>query len=277
VDADVLTLSDRLDLDPAARGLWGALRPHLAGAFEGEDGGFLTALAAAARSAALSGSVPVAALLDAYNEGSCQLCRLLDAAPGEDAAAAGLRLRALEKAALVHVATGYCEGLGETVGALRRAAEEVSPLDPETGVLKPSETMARLLLEAERCRRMDAPLGLVGLAVAGPGPGARTGRPQGVREDARLLTGRLRKYDSVGLTSRGDFVVIIPDVSRRGLVSAAERLCGEVGRRRGREPAPDLACTFFHYDDVDVDAVAMLAALERGLDEAKCARRRAAS
>jgi hypothetical protein len=273
VDADVLALSDRLDLDPAARGLWEALRPHLAAAFEGEDGGFLTALGTAARSAALSGSVPVAALLDAYNEGTCQLCRLLDAAPGDEAAAAGLRLRALEKAALARVATGYCEGLEEIVGGLRRAAEEVSPLDPETGVLKPRETMARLLLEAERCRRMDAPLGLVALALAEPDPGARTGRSPATREAARLLTESLRKYDSVGLTSRGEFVVILPDVSHRGLVSAAGRLCGELGRRRGREPAPDLACTFFHYDDVDVDAVAMLAALERSLDEARLARR----
>jgi hypothetical protein len=285
LDADVLTFSDRLDLDPVARGLWEALMPHLRAALSGEDGEFLDALGRAARSAALSGVTPVAALLEAYNEGSCQLCRVLDeaaAAQGPapnslDAGEARLCLQALEKTALARVATGYCGGLEETVATLRRAAEEVSPLDSATGALKPRETLSRMRLEAERCRRVEAPLGLIAFSVPTHRPVSRTARLPVVQETARRLREGLRRYDSLGLSAQGDLVVVMPDVSRRGLVAAAERLRDEVTRPCGRKEAPEVLCAFFHYDEADVDAAAMLAALEQGLDEARFARRMAAS
>jgi hypothetical protein len=281
----MLTFSDRLDLDPVARSLWDALMPHLSDALGGQDGGFLAALGTAARSAALSGATPVAALLEAYNEGSCQLCGMLDeaaAARGPAARSRGpvearLCLRALEKTALARVATGYCEGLEETVATLRRAAEEIAPLDPATGALKPREMLTTLRLEAERCRRVEAPLGLIAFSVPTHGAASRTAGLPLMQQTARRLREGLRTYDSLGLSARGDLVVVMPDVSRRGLVSAAGRLRDEVTRPHGREEAPEVLCALFHYDEADVDAVAMLTALEQGLDEARFARRMAAS
>lgn len=274
MEFDLLACEQRLDLDPVARSLWDAGAPHLAAASRGEDTGLLRALEGVARSAALSGSAPVAALLDAYNEGCGQLCRQLEAAGEVEARDACLRLRALDRVALSHIATGYCAGLEEKVEALRRAAADESPVDPETGALKPHGLSDRLALEVERCRRAEGPLGLVAFGLVSPG--TRGGRSEAAGQVARRLGAGLRRYDSIGLTDAGDLVVIMPDVSRRGLVAAAERLTHEAGRLRERDPGADVVCTFFHYDEVDEGATAMLAALEHGLEEARYARSRAA-
>lgn len=272
MDLDLVDFAQRLDLDATARGLWAAGAPHLGAAVCGEDAGFLAALAGVARSAALSGSAPVAALLDAYNEGCGQVCRLLEGMGGTEARDTCLRLRALDRVALSHIATGYCAGLEETLESLRRAVADESPVDPETGALKPRELATRLALEAERCRRAEGPLGLVAFGLASP-----AARSRAACQVARRLGAGVRRYDSVGLTGGGDIVVIMPDVGRRGLVAAAERLTHEAGRLRERDPAAEVVCALFHYDEVDLEAPAMLAALERGLDEARYARSRAAS
>jgi GGDEF domain-containing protein len=270
MDDAVFVTPDRLDLDPIARGLWETLLPHLPDALRGEDAEWLGALEAAARSAALARSTPVAALLDAYNDGCGQLVRLLKEGGGRDAHQACRRALAVEKPGLSRLAIGYCSGLEEFLAALSRAAADDSPFDEETGALKPREVISRLTLEAERCRRCDAPLGLAALAVVPPRAGPRGGAPV-AKESARRLRDSLRKYDSLGRSPAGHFVVIMPDISRRGLVTATQRLCAEVGRRSGADPGPDVACAFSHYDDVDLEAAGMLAALQRSLDEARFA------
>jgi hypothetical protein len=276
VDLDVIAFVERLDLDADGRTLWDAAAAHVDAAVHGEDAGLLAALEGSARSAALSGAVPVQALLDAYNEGCGQLCRHLEAEGGTRGRAACLRLRALDRAALSRVATGYCAGLEETVEALRREAADRSPVDPESGALKPRELVCRLALEAERSRRADGPLGLAAFGLA-PSASQRGARPGIAREAGRRLSAVLRRYDSIGLTDAGDLVVIMPDVSRRGLVAATERLTQEAGRLRGPDAGVEVVCAFRHYDDADEEAAAMLAALQRGLDDARRARGRVAS
>lgn len=276
MELDVVAFVERLDLDADGRTLWDAAAAHVDAAVRGEDAGLLAALEGSARSAALSGAVPVQALLDAYNEGCGQLCRHLEADGGARGRDACLRLRALDRAALSHVATGYCAGLEETVEALRREAADRSPVDPESGALKPRELVCRLALEAERSRRADGPLGLAAFGMAPPASQRGT-RPGIAREVGRRLSAVLRRYDSIGITDAGDLVVIMPDVSRRGLVAATERLTHEAGRPSGRDAGVEVVCAFRHYDDADEEASAMLAELQQGLDAARCARRRAAS
>ncbi len=276
MESEVGVLAEQLDLDREARSLWDAAASHLGDAVRGEDARFLAALEGAARSAALSRSSPLAALLDAYNEGCTQLCRLLEAAGGAEARDACLSLRALDRAALSHIALGFCSGLEEILEELRRRAEAGAPFDPETGALRAHELVARLALEAGRCRRTDAPLGLVAFGLVPP-PAPERRRPPAALELARRLGDGLRGYDSLGVTAAGDFVVVMPDVSRRGLVAAAERLVREVERPRGRESAPEVACASIHYDEVDVEPRAMLVALEQRLGEARRGRGLAAS
>jgi GGDEF domain-containing protein len=272
MDRDYLELVRRLDLDATARSLWTAAASHLGAAARGEDAGLLAALAGTARSTALSGSVSVAALLDAYNEGCGQLCRTLEGDGGSESRDAGLHLRALDRVAMAHIATGYCAGLEETLQAMRRAVADVSPVDAETGALKPRELVSRLAQEAERCRRAEGPLGLVAFGLASPDAHSRA-----LSQVAMRLGAGIRRYDSVGLTGEGDVVVIMPDVSRRGLAAAAGRLTREAERPSARGPCDEVVCTLAHYDVVDQAAPAMMATLERRLAEARQARARAAS
>ena len=69
------------------------------------------------------------------------------------------------------------------------------------------------------------------------------------------LRENLRRYDSVGLTDDGAFVLVLPDISRRGLAGAAERLRRELGLlRRSPRLAPELTFALAHYDFVDASA-----------------------
>ena len=269
---DITTVD--LPFDEQARDLWDPALPHLAQALAGSEGAFLSALESAGRGAGITQKVPVAELLDAYSRGS-EVVRvgLFEGGGGavEDAAR---RLLALEHMALTRIAAGYAAGLADTIDRLRRNAEEASPLDAGSGAIKPAELGARLSLEVERCRRMDLPLGLLELAVeqgdeerraAGRSPRADVGRVGAcVREN-------LRRYDSVGLTDGGDLVLVLPDISRRGLAGAAERLRREIAACGGRHAAaaPELTFALAHYDFVDVNAQEMLTVLGRSVEHAR--------
>ena len=74
--------------------------------------------------------------------------------------------------------------------------------------------------------------------------GARPDRPAraDLHQIGDCLRENLRRYDSVGLTDDGAFVLVLPDISRRGLAGAAERLRREIGvvRRPRRAPGADV-------------------------------------
>jgi hypothetical protein len=265
-----------LSLDDEGRDLWDEVLPHLSQALTGTEGPLLETLEAAGRGAGLIQRVPVATLLDAYSLGSVQVReRLLSS--GDVAAERKTRvLMGLEHVALTRIAVGYTDGLQETIDRLRRLADESSAVDADSGAIKPGKLGERLSLEVERCQRMDLPLGLVELAIDGGQErpaSSHSGEP--LREVGACLRESLRRYDSVGLTQDGDFVLVLPDISRRGLAGAAERIRRQVDSCTGRA-APELTFALAHYDFVDASATEMLAVLGRGLHDARAGSQRLA-
>lgn len=266
----VLDVAADLDLDDAARDLWEAATPHLSAAAGGEDAEFLASLEAMARGAGLARTVPVAALLDAYNEGCGQLCRGLEGRAEPEARDASRRLRALENAALTRIATGYSSGLEETIASLRRAAEEGSRVDLVTGAMKPEEIADRLSVEVERCKRMDLSLGLIEML---PDPSVAGGASMppccdDLRDASTCLRTGLRRYDSVGVTADGGFLVVLPDVSRRGLAGAAERLRGEL-ENCSASAYGRMVFGLVHYDVVDAGSADIIDALHERVRDAR--------
>ena len=259
-----------LSLGEEARDLWEPALPHLAEALAGNETAFLDALESAARGSGLTQKVPVSDLLDAYSRGSEAVSARLLEGGGDVAEAAARRVAALEHVALTRVAGGYSGGLGETIERLRRMAEESSPLDVDSGAIKPGEFGARLSLEVERCQRMDLPLGLLELAVDSHEEERRAVRPSSsLHQIGDCLRENLRRYDSVGLTDDGAFVLVLPDISRRGLAGAAERLRREIGSCGRHGEPPELTFALAHYDFVDVNAQEMLTVLGRSMNHAR--------
>jgi GGDEF domain-containing protein len=273
VDATSDITTADLALDEVGRDLWEPALPHLKDMLSGDAAGYLDAFEAVARGAGLSQQVPVKALLDAYSEGALRVHDSVLAEGGAGAEAAARRLLAVAHVALTRIAAGYAGGLGETIERLRRVAAEASPVDDDTGAVKPGELDERLSLEVERCKRMDLSLGLLELALDdgedAPGP-AKTVQHGAValHEIGGCLRENLRRYDSVGLTQDGAFLLVLPDISRRGLAGAAERLRRELGDCAGRGRPPDFTFALAHYDFVDVNADEMLSGLTRGMQEA---------
>ncbi len=267
-----ITMAD-LSLGEDARDLWEPALPHLAQALAGSETAFLDALESAARGAGLTQRVPVAELLEAYGAGSEAVRARLLAGGGDKAGAAARRLLALDHVATTRVAAGYSGGLSETIERLRRLAEDSSPLDVDSGAIKAAELGGRLSLEVERCQRMDLPLGLLELAVDGHEESRRAAaRPShaDLHQIGDCLRENLRRYDSVGLTDDGSFVLVLPDISRRGLAGAAERLRRELGSSCGGHGEPqELTFALAHYDFVDVNAQEMLTLLGRSMHHAR--------
>jgi len=269
------TMLTQLELGDVARCLWEPALPHLRPALAGAEAPFFAAIEDVARGAGLAQRIPVTVLLDAFGDGSEKLRAHLLAEGEPGAEAASRRLLALEHVALTRIAAGYSAGLEETIDGLRHAAEESSPLDPDTGAIKPTELGERLALEVERCQRMDLSLGLLELAVddveSGRGAAAGGERRGMLHEVGGCLRENLRRYDSVGLTQDGEFLLVLPDISRRGLSGAAERLRRELGECAGQGPAPELVFALAHYDFVDVNAAEMLTGLRKSMQQARSA------
>jgi GGDEF domain-containing protein len=90
-----------------------------------------------------------------------------------------------------------------------------------------------------------------------------------LREVGECLHENLRRYDSVGLTPDAGFLLVLPDISRRGLAGAAERLRRELAASTGASSAPRFLFALAHYDYVDVNAGEMLEALDHSVSRAR--------
>ena len=163
---------------------------------------------------------------------------------------------AMEHVALTRIASGYSSGLEETIERLQRMAEESSPLDVDTGAIKPGEFGGRLSLEVNRCQRMELSLGLLELhprlrrgASPRRGP-ARAACTRWASACARTCAATTASASP----SDGGFLLVLPDISRRGLAGAAERLRRELDACAGSRRPPGLVFALAHYDFVDVNA-----------------------
>jgi len=275
VDEPILIVYGSLELGEVGRSLWEPAVSHLARFVSGGDEPpLLAAFEDVARSAGLSQSVSVAVLLDAFTNGSKALCDGLQALGTPEAREACRLLVGLENVALTRIATGYSAGLEETIVHLRRDAEDASPLDLSTGAMKPDEIVEQLSLEVNRCQRMGLSLGLLELVLEEPAGVAASSFARDDYRGALHVVGEcvrenLRRYDSIGLTSDGGFLLVLPDISRRGLAGAAERLRRELGASGGISASPSFLFALAHYDYVDVNAGEMLEALDHGMQRAR--------
>jgi len=237
--------------------LWQPISEPLEAALRGGD---LRALAraasAAARALSLTHRQRLPDLLDRLQAG---LDRMLSYGPaGGKARARLLECRAVLQRA---VAEGYAEGKDETIADLRRQVDSLSPADPASGVLRPRQTGDLLSVELLRCQRMDLPLGIAAVA---PANGRHADRPAGRRSSrrgdpvGRVLRDGVRRYDVVGSLDNGRHVLLLPGVSREGLLTAVERL----HRRLEEDPrtGEDGHRTFvlMHLDCADVSAEEVL-------------------
>ena len=273
MDELIFSVYGELKLGDLCRSLWEPALPHLSRCPD-DEAPFLEALEDVARSTGLSHSVPVEVLLDAYGDGASGLCEGLRSRQTSEARAARELIIGLQPLAMTQVAVGYSAGLEETIDRLRRVAADASPLDVPTGAMKLEQIVRQLSLEADRCRRTELSLGLVELAPEDEGSSRdsalQTGETSGGALPAvgRCLRENLRGYDSIGLTSDGGFLVVLPDISRRGLAGAAERLRRELD---ASEPAtaPRYVFALAHYDYVDASPGEMIEALDHGVHQAR--------
>ena len=104
----------------------------------------------------------------------------------------------------------------------------MSSIDVRTGAMRREEIFDRLSLEVDRCQRMDLSLGLLEMEFEETGSeeplGLGSGSSVVLPAISECLRENLRRYDSIGLTSDGGFLLVLPDISRRGLAGAAGRL-----------------------------------------------------
>jgi hypothetical protein len=275
VDELIFAVFADLELGESGRTLWEPVIPHVA-RFVGGHGvaPLLIAIEDVARSAGLSRSEPVAVLLDEFAGGSRALCDGLQAEGTAKAQEARRLLLGLENVALTRIAIGYSAGLEETIVRLQREIEDASPLDLSTGAMKPDEIVGQLALEVIRCQRMELSLGLLALALEEPAtgealPGAHGDQRELWHEVGGCLRENLRRYDSIGLTSDGGFLLVLPDISRRGLAGAAERLRRELAADACASTPPRFLFALAHYDYVDVNAGEMLEALDHSVRRAR--------
>ena len=274
MDELIFTVYGGLELGEVSRSLWEPAIPHLARFVGDGEAPLLAAIEDVARSAGLVQSVPVAVLLDEFTHGSKALCDGLHAYGTAEARETCRLLLGLENVALTRIATSYSAGLEETILRLRRDAEDASPLDLSTGAMKPDEIIEQLSLEVNRCQRMELSLGLLELALEEAGRDeasscAREGYRGVLHEVGECLHENLRRYDSIGLTSDGGFLLVLPDISRRGLAGAAERLRRELAASAGPSAPPRFLFALAHYDYVDVNAGEMLEALDNSMRRAR--------
>ncbi len=266
----ITTLFREADLDDVGRSFWEPMLPLLERTVAGGDQEpFLGAVEAASRGAGISQSMSVAAIISAYAEMNGILLAGLESCDDERAPEACRRLRALERVATTRIASGYSAGLEETILSLRARAADASPVDGASGAVKSGELFARLDLEVNRCQRMNLSLGLLALESQAGGEAADSHGAGPLPQVGDCLRGNLRRYDSIGLTQQGGFLLVLPDISRRGLAGAAERLRRELDVCVAPGGASDYVFALAHYDYVDADPTEMLAALETSVREAR--------
>lgn len=264
---------DTLSLDDTARRALHPVRSQLVSAVaHGETEAALEALESEARIIALDHTITLGTLVPAVRAGLEAWHVAIAATGAVEAEETCRRLAVLERDAVAAVGIGYAAGLEEKVESLTVETERLSCRDSVSGAMKPTETVEQLSLEVNRCQRMDLSLGLVELAVRGPDKVVvrvcETG-PDILGRVGTTLRDNLRRYDSIGCTEDGEFLIILPDISRRGLLGSVERLRRELEGAVGDDGGRSFLFSMAHFDYVDVGTREMLAVLDQGMEEAR--------
>lgn len=269
MDAPIASILESLELEEAERRLWETVTAALAtggGGWQAER--FLAALEDAARSAGLCRRQSLDEVVAAYRTGSAAMRAALSSRGDSSADDLCRHLAGVETEAVVRIASGYSQGLEETIARLRSESERSAAVERGTGALRPDATLGRLSLEVNRCQRMDLSLGLLEMSLAdGPASSGAGEVSAALPRIGHCLRENLRRYDSIGRTADGAFLLMLPDISRRGLAGAAERLRREVGE--AAVEGAHVLMALSHYDYVDVSAAEMLAELDAALTEAR--------
>jgi hypothetical protein len=264
---------DTLSLDDTARRALDPVRDKLIAAVaDGETAAALEALESEARIIALDHTITLGALVPAVRAGLEAWQAAIAVSGAAEAEEACRRLSAFEHDAVAAVGIGYAAGLEEKVDTLMVETERLSCRDTVSGAMKPTETVEQLSLEVNRCQRMDLSLGLVELAVQGPDKAVVRvcdAGPDLLRRVGTTLRENLRRYDSIGCTEDGEFLIILPDISRRGLLGSVERLRRELEGAVGDDGGRAFLFSMAHFDYVDVGTREMLAVLDQGMQEAR--------
>jgi len=257
-------------LDEPYRTLWEPLLDPLVPAVEAaEPAAFLAAVEAQSRLLAQAGDVALRDVFDGL-QGGIEALRNAVLSREKTARAeqiAGSLLR-LEGESMVRAGVGYAEGLEERVDVLSQQIENLSPVDVLTGTMKPVQLETQLVLEINRCQRMDLSLGVAALVVDGHADLVkRDGREAAdaeLRRVGAVLCESLRRYDSIGRLEETEFIAVLPDVSRSGLASAMERLRRQLEDKDGRPDIVRFLFALLHLDVVDVAPTDILDQLRRG-------------
>jgi GGDEF domain-containing protein len=260
-----------LSLDEAPRRLWEPALPLLEAALGGRAEGLLECIDSEARAVALDRRLTLTEVLAGLAGGAEALRGGLVASGDPRADEACRRLMQLEQAMFVRAAAGYAAGLQEIIVRLELEAETRSSRDPLTGALKPDKFVESLAREVTRCQRMDLSLGLAALTLGDErdAGGAYAPPADRLRLVGGVLKKSLRSYDTVGRSETGDFLVALPDVSRSGLMSAAERLRRELDDEAQVTPGARHLFALAHFDYVDLPAADMVAMLQRGVERVR--------
>jgi GGDEF domain-containing protein len=121
-------------------------------------------------------------------------------------------------------------------------------------------------MEINRCQRMQLPMGVAVVFNRGTDAGEPSETP--ALAVGRVLRENLRRYDELGRLETGEFVAVLPDVSRTGLAAAAERLHGQLAEDPRTTAAPRcMALT--HLDCVDVTVGDLLEQVTDALQHAR--------
>jgi GGDEF domain-containing protein len=240
--------------------LWAPLVAPLRRILDGDEEDFSDAVHEVGRAAALRGEPHISDLLSLLEAGFARL-----SGPYADGELAR-RLADLSVTSVRCTALGYTAGLEEKLAALEVLVAEASPVDPETGVLRPRDLSRHLSMEINRCQRMQLPMGVA--VVFRPGTGDERSTEPPAPAVGRVLRENLRRYDGLGRLETGEFVAVLPDVSRTGLGAAAERLHSRLAEDPRTTTAPRcMALT--HLDCVDVTVGDLLEQVQEALHHAR--------
>jgi len=253
-----------LSLDEKVRRIWEPLAAHLDDAVAGDrTAPLLDLVESESYVIALDEALTHSELMSAFSAGCLALREAVLAGGADEAPELCRRLQALERDGLVRLGIGYCAGLEEHIEHFRQKVEHQSACEVVTGALKTDEILGKLAEEVTRCQRMDLPLGVVALSLHDD---SQEIAEETLHRLGELVTAATRPYDSFGRIGVGLYLLLFPDVTRAGLMSAVERLRHELAEQSRTGEQPFMLFSLAHFAYVDLGPAEMVKLLDQGME-----------